>query len=387
MATITLKTHPVRIDGIKPCNQSPGPMEREEKTVSPDKMKALNKVAETTLERGITYRDEREFGPVVLELLSNDYGVYRLWQHNWPAPSPTDRPRRKASVRVAVGVRRHEPGAYHCAQSGDVTLLNISEYARCHDWALGLAAGRMKDHGWMGLQAATVVREGSGTLIAGADPALTAATALGCALYTGAELQNLSWTWLTNGAKTDGDPTKGTAHRSETAFFVPPSEGIYDDRIEAILAEAREQSASLVLAQRRGGRVGESAPTDAPGLNTEPAPRPARAKLAAIGAGASSACRVNSAPVAVENVVLVERARSGDAEAVEQSDPDRALERLAKGIGEQRSPWASPQLFQPHDRAYRRLLGPCLRNARVLSVTVSRRGMDRTAHRLARRGV
>lgn len=284
--------------------------ERREKGVSPAKMKALRKVAETALDDGTVFGTSARVGPATVRLTTNEYKLFQLWRQNWPTADTDEETRPDGAVVAAVDIQREEPAAYYCRQNGEVTLLNVSDYAQCRSWTLSMAADRAARDGWAGLQAAALELDGRGVVVACPDAALLAACAAVLALDYGAAVQNLTWTWLA----ADGPEQAALAHKAENITYLPPLSQRWEPRLGALAG-----GCSL-------------------------------AGLTAAGAG----------PVALQQFVLLEPDAEAEQVACEQVSPGQALNAMRKDH------WYTPQLALPPRPGYRAVLEEAMAQARCL---------------------
>jgi hypothetical protein len=204
--------------------------ERLDTDVSPAKMQALRKVAERALDAGTVFGTPAQIGPATVDLRTNEYALFQRWSQNWAAPDRDENIRSDGAVVVALGLENEEPAAYYCRQTGQVTLLNLGDYAQCRRWTLTMAADAAAREDCAGLQAAALELNGRGTLIACRDEALLAAAAIVLALDHGAAVQNLTWAWL-SAAQAD-EPA--AVHRAERMPYLPPNSRQWDGRLGAL---------------------------------------------------------------------------------------------------------------------------------------------------------
>jgi hypothetical protein len=208
-----------------PATQTP---ERLDKGVSPAKMKALRKIAQTALDTGTVFETTARVGPVAVHLKTNEYNLFQLWRRNWPSAETEERP--DGSVVAAVGLENEEPAAYLCRQNSDVTLLNVQDYGECRHWTLSLAAERAARKECAGIQAAAMVLGGRGTIIACPDAAALAACAIVLGLDYEAAIRNLTWSWLAPG----GTDTPAMAEAAEATACLPPAARQWEPRLGAL---------------------------------------------------------------------------------------------------------------------------------------------------------
>ncbi len=355
-------------------------LEVQERDVRPDKLKALRKVAETALQETTCYRCRSEFGPLRVLLRTSEADLYRFWHENWlHASREESQEGTTAEVVVARRADSASLSAYQCRRCGQVVFLGRSTYRMCRDWALGLAADLTVRERCIGLQAASLALDGVGLLVLADEAARLTAFAWAAALDAGAQVQNMTWTWL---SAENGAPV--AAHRAERAFLVPTACVRYEPRAWDALATSPCEN---VVVRRDAC--------------------PNQACLEQVGAGQDrcvfdtgraqcfwahqdSVALVDEALlpgcVSPEQSLRVDRALlllGGEPEqraaSLEGQEGQRAARAVRGGLGPQSAPWCTPQLFEPVEEIYRKVVERCMEQAVAATLRLPPGQMQRAA--------
>ena len=215
---------PVRSD----CGPLAYGLEQQDTAASPDKIKALRKLAETTLAEGSCFSSSSRLGALTVQLQTNSYHLYEFWQENWFPGSVEDEP--DCSIYVALEVERRTPSAFYGRQDSTAVIFNSDSYATCRDWALGVAAGAARAKGIVGLRAASLETGDKGVLVVCSDAAVLSAFAVSCAAFVrDVRLQNVGWCWI----RQEGEQCHSVV--TERAYYVPTSATRFDDRLRKYL--------------------------------------------------------------------------------------------------------------------------------------------------------
>ncbi len=339
---------------------------RCEKNVSPDKIKALRKVAQTGFCEGAHYQTVRAVGPARVTLRTDEPALWRLWNENWFDAEGEGSRAEGGRVTVTASVARHEPEAYLCPQSGDVVFLGCADYTLCREWTLGMAASLAVRERWVGLQAATLISGQGATLLLCPDAAVLAACAMMAALDLGCGVQGLTWCWL----RGDGD-SRVLAHRAERAFAAPAEAAFYDKRIARAMDAA---TVPQVIRHKRRCTNLECLRHVARGERACALDRGAErcywadaGVLALLPQGAISARPPSAEPLPVTRMVLL-TTREGEQTTTHQLSPRKAVGRLKKSPNGETMHWWTPPLAEPLHATYARLLLQCAEQSRPLEI-------------------
>ncbi|MFO8007666.1 MAG: hypothetical protein R6V05_08030 [Candidatus Brocadiia bacterium] len=340
------------------------PPEVQERGVRPDKLKALRKVADTTLQETACYACRSRFGPVRVVLRTDQADLYRFWHENWLQADPwQDNQRPTAEVVMAGQSGDDAPSAYYCDRSGQIVFLGRSTYRMCRGWALGLAADLAVRERSIGLQAASLAL-GEARLLVLADRAdRLAAFAWAAALEAGGQVQNMTWTWL--GIE---DDAPAVARRAERAFLVPTGCVRYEPRAREALARSPCEN---VVARRDAcpnqaclERVVAGQARCVFDVGRAQCFRAREDSVALVDEALLPACVPADQELPVDHVLLLLGGEAGeDAASLTELDAQRAARAVRKGLGTQKAPWCTPQLFEPVEDVYRKAVGRCTQQA------------------------
>jgi hypothetical protein len=297
-----------------------------ETAVSPEKMKALGKVAETRLRDEPVFTATARLGTAEVCLHTNDVHTCRRWRENWyAAPAEGDAHAPSGTVTVAMGTEGRPPAAYYCPRSAQVTLLDCNPYLLCHTWALALASDLLARESWIGLPAATVALDGEGVLILADDLPAQVGFAWRMAADLGAEVQNLTWCWL------------NAAHQ--------PARAMGAEKCLMVPVEAADAP--------------EAASEDGPGMvqrEALPAATPADALLP------------------VRHVVFLRTCPPGGEATCRQVGPRQAAAHLKGTLAARPDRWSTPRQETPEGDIYRRAFRQCVGAAQTVVLELPQGG-------------
>ncbi|MFO7958407.1 MAG: hypothetical protein R6X33_15070 [Candidatus Brocadiia bacterium] len=336
-------------------------------------MKALRKVGERALRRGESFLLRSTLGPVDVQLQTDDYRLYQFWHENWyvakgrPGP-PAGR------VTVARGVEQEQPGAYYCRRTGDVLFLACNSYMLCRDWTLGLAADLAARQSCIGLSAATFATEAGVVLVMAENVRLLAAFALQAAVGVGVRVQNVTWTWL--------EPAEEgvQAARAERSFLVPGACVTYDRGLLDLMAGSHlhenvleRKDGCINLTCLRRVDAGEAQCGFDLGHDKCYLSRPNSAVLLHEGMLPRSVPPEET--LSISRMLLVREGDQAEPE-LKQMDSSEFVASARKGVGPQACAWCTPQLLQPADEIYDKVLGRAASRAQTAALTVPREGLQ-----------
>jgi len=370
--TIAIGTHKnsLATDASGQCEEA----HRLQTAVSPDKMKALRKVAERTLRQGESFRLRSRPGPVDVQLETDDYRLYQFWHENWYTAERQRQEPPAGRVTVAWGVEQEQPGAYYCRRTGDVLFLGCNSYMLCRDWTLGLVADMAARQSRIGLRAAALLAEGEAVLLVAENVRLLAAFALQAARQSATRVQNLTWTWL--------EPAEEgvRARRAERSFLVPGACVAYDRGLLDLVARGHlhenvldRKDACINLSCLRRVAAGEAQCDFDLGRGRCYLSRPNSAVL--LHEGMLPACVPPEQKLPISRMLLVRTGDEDQSPQLQEISSNECLSHIRKGMGPQPSHWCTPQLLQPVEEIYEKVLTQCASRAQTAAVTVPLDGL------------
>jgi hypothetical protein len=337
-------------------------------------MKALRKVGERALRRGESYLLRSTLGPVEAQLQTDDYRLYQFWHENWYVAGDGQQPP-AGRVTVARGVEQEQPGAYYCRATGDVLFLACNSYMLCRDWTLGLAADLAARQSCIGLSAATLEVEGGGILLMAENVRLLAAFALQAAGAAGTRVQNVTWTWL-------GPAEEGLqAARAERSFLVPGACVAYDRALLNLMEHSHlhenvldRKDGCINLSCLRRVDAGEAQCGFDLGHDRCYLSRPNSGVL--LHEGMLPNCVPPEETLPVDRMLLVETGDEEQSPELQEIPSAEFVGRVHDGLGAHPFAWCTPQLLQPADEIYEKVLGRGASRARTAALTVPREDLQ-----------
>lgn len=336
-------------------------------------MKALRKVGERALRRGESFLLRSTLGPVEARLQTDDYRLYQFWHENWYVARGGQEPP-AGRVTVARGVEQEQPGAYYCRATGDVLFLACNSYMLCRDWTLGMAADLAARQSCIGLSAATLEAEAGGILIMAENVRLLAAFALRAAGAAGARVQNVTWAWL--------EPAEEglQASRAERSFLVPGACVAYDRGLLDLMAGSHlhenvlgRKDGCINLSCLRRVVAGEAQCGFDLGHDKCYLSRPNSAVL--LHEGMLPDCVPPEERLPISRMLLVQGGDQKEPE-LEEISSSEFVASARRGVGNQARTWCTPQLLQPADDIYDRVLGQGASHARTAVLVVPLEGLE-----------